>query len=109
MRKLFLAAVAAASVTIIVAIAWAVTRRAEPVFEGRPLTVWLNHHVASSAAVPPYGSPGWREADRALRAIGTNAIPTLLEMIQAKDPPPFAGKLLDFAARHGVRFQRRPA
>ena len=72
----------------------------EPMFEGRALTSWLDHHVASSAATPPYGSPGWKRADEALRSIGTNAIPTLLTIVRAKDPPPLALKLIEFAARH---------
>ncbi|HOY60753.1 MAG TPA: HEAT repeat domain-containing protein, partial [Verrucomicrobiota bacterium] len=73
----------------------------EPVFEGRPLTSWLDHHVASSAASPPYGSPGWKKADEVIRHIGTNGIPTLLEMIRAKDWPPFVLKFMDTARRFG--------
>jgi hypothetical protein len=73
-------------------------KKSEPVFEGRTLSGWLDHHVASSAAIPPYGSEGWQKADRALRAIGTNSIPTLLEMLEAKDPPGLVSKV---AARQG--------
>ena len=64
------------------------------------MTSWLNRHVASSAASPPYNSPGWKKADQALRSSGTNAIPTLLAMIRAKDPAPVVLKLLQVAARH---------
>ncbi len=74
----------------------------EPVFEGRPLTSWLDHHVASSAASPPYGSPGWKKADEAIRHIGTNAIPTLLAMIRARDKPPLMLKLMKTAERLGL-------
>ena len=80
---------------------WQAPGPREPVFEGRTLTSWLDHHVATSAASPPYNSPGWKKADEALRSIGTNAIPTLLEMIRAKDPPPVLLKLLETARRHG--------
>jgi len=80
---------------------WRSSGPREPVFEGRTLTRWLDHHVASSAASPPYGSPGWKKADEAIRRIGTNAIPTLLEMIRAKDRPPFVLKLMDTARRFG--------
>ena len=79
---------------------WRAPRSREPVFEGRALTSWLNHHVASSDATPPYGSPGWKKADEALRSIGTNGIPTLLQMIRAKDPPPLVLKLLLLAGRY---------
>ena len=57
-------------------LAWRASGPREPVFEARTLTSWLDHHVASSAASPPYGSPGWKKADEVLRSIGTNAIPT---------------------------------
>jgi hypothetical protein len=79
---------------------WEASGPREPVFEGRPLTSWLDHHVASSAASPPYNSPGWKKADQALRSIGTNAIPTLLAMIRAKDPAPVVLKLLQVAGRY---------
>jgi hypothetical protein len=76
------------------------SRRKEPVYEGRTLSSWLDHHVGSSAAIPPYGSEGWKKADVALRAIGTNSIPTLVAMLKAKDPP---GIISKFAARHAWR------
>jgi hypothetical protein len=76
-------------------LAWRSSRSREPVFEGRPLTSWLEHHVASS-----WDSPGWAKADEALRTIGTNAIPTLLEMIRAKDAPAPMLKLFEMAQRH---------
>src|SRR5947209_5268249 len=82
---------------------WRVPSTREPFFEGRPLTSWLDHHVASSAASPPYDSPGWRKADDAIRRIGTNAIPMLLEMIRARDRPPILIKLMETARHLGFR------
>lgn len=84
------------------ALLWRASGPREPVFEGRPLTSWLDHHVASSAASPPYGSPGWKKADEVIRHIGTNAIPILLEMIRAKDRPPFVLKLMETARRFAL-------
>ena len=52
-------------------VVWRASGPREPVFEGRTLTSWLDHHVASSAAMPPFNSPGWRKADEALRTIGS--------------------------------------
>src|SRR3954463_12818626 len=74
----------------------------EPVFEGRKLTSWLERHVPSSSADPPYNSPGWHKAEAALRQIGTNAIPTLLKMIEAKDPPPWMLNMMQWGERHRV-------
>jgi hypothetical protein len=81
---------------------WRVSGSREPVFEGRPLSNWLDHHVASSSANPPYGSPGWKKADEAIRHIGTNAIPTLLEMIRASDRPAFVIKVMNKARSLGL-------
>src|SRR5258708_21110164 len=79
---------------------WRASGPREPVFGGRTLTSWLERHVPSTSADPPYDSPGWKKADEALRTIGTNAIPTLLQMIRAKDPPPVVLKLLQAAGRY---------
>lgn len=91
-------------------LAWRTAGSREPAFAGRPLSSWLDHHVPSSAANPPYGSPGWDRADEAIRSIGTNAIPTLLKMIRARDRPPFVLKLMELARRLGfTRMKYRPA
>src|SRR5260221_656677 len=89
---------------------WMASRPREPIYEGRPLTSWLERHVPTSAANPPYNSPVFRKADDALREIGTNAIPTLLQMIRAKDPPPALLKLLEIAQQQRwIRFGYRYA
>jgi hypothetical protein len=79
---------------------WLASGPREPVYEGRTLSSWLDHHVPSSAARPPYNSPGWHKAAEAIRAIGTNGIPTLVAMIRAKDPSPTMQKLLRIAGRY---------
>ena len=79
---------------------WSATGPQEPVFEGRSLSSWLDHHVASSAASPPYNSPGWKKADEAIRAIGTNGIPTLVKMIGARDLPQPLLKLVRASQRY---------
>src|SRR5580765_8198129 len=88
---------------------WAARGPREPTYEGRVLSDWLNHHVASSAAVPPSGSPGWNKAEEALRAIGTNGIPVLIDMLQAKEPPRLVRTLADLGRRIGLRINLRPA
>jgi hypothetical protein len=97
-RRLFLNVLFVGTVLALLFL-WTTIQR-EPIFEGRTLSSWLDHHVASSAANPPYNSPAWKKADEALRSIGTNAIPTLLEMIQAKDPPSIVLTLRQMAERH---------
>jgi hypothetical protein len=82
-----------------VVLVWNGARRSEPVYEGKPLSRWLEGHLPNSSANPPLNSPGWKKADEALRRIGTNAIPTLLQMIRAKDPPKPVLKLLDLLSK----------
>jgi hypothetical protein len=54
------------------------THQGQPVYKGKPLTRWLRDYAM--------GSPAQRgEAAEAVSRIGTNAIPTLLQMLRAKD------------------------
>ena len=58
------------------------SQKHEPVYHGKPLRYWLRGYRA--------GNWSWNQstalmADEAVRVIGTNAIPTLLEMISASD------------------------
>jgi hypothetical protein len=61
-------------------------RSGEPVYQGKPLTVWLEQ----------YATNHWRtghttdleqEAEAALQHIGTNAVPIYLQMMTAKESP----------------------
>jgi HEAT repeat protein len=63
-------------------IAWFFLHRGELVYNGKPLTAWAQQ----------YGSNNWngrkelaREAEFAVRQIGTNSIPTLLDLMRAQD------------------------
>jgi HEAT repeat protein len=57
-------------------IGWQVARLREPAYHDLPLSAWLARYS------PERDSP---ETDEALRAMGTNAIPTLLENLRARD------------------------
>jgi hypothetical protein len=93
-------------VLVAATVLWRATRPDEPIYEEKPLTRWLESHVPNSSADPPFNSPGWKKADEALRHIGTNAIPTLLRMVRAKDPPQVILKLIDAAQQRGLAKQR---
>ncbi|MBI3852359.1 MAG: hypothetical protein HY298_19050 [Verrucomicrobia bacterium] len=61
----------------------------EPSYQGRTLTQWLEPEPQPKRR-NPFNTrferdPKSPEVQRAIKAIGTNAIPTLLKMIQAKD------------------------
>jgi hypothetical protein len=75
------------------------TRERQPVYGGKPLTLWLRTYAPSSSS--GRHSPEWNEADEAVRHMGTNCIPVLLRMIRQKDSP---AKLwiVAFAQKHGL-------
>lgn len=78
---------------------WCLIPAPEPRYQGQPLSAWLLGYSWSSggpsiatASAPKYNlsahrQPGadWNGCDDAIRAIGTNAIPTLLRMLCAND------------------------
>ena len=62
--------------------AWKLACFREPVYEGKRLSEWLQGYITpgSYIAVEPD-----EQTDRAVRQIGTNAIPTLLRMLSTRD------------------------
>jgi hypothetical protein len=59
----------------------------EPFYQGKPLSFWLAGYDGQSYAYThPMGPPGPTsdEANAAIRQIGTNAVPTLLRMLQQR-------------------------
>ena len=76
-RHILLAVLAVAAVGVL---EWLVLREPpEPVYQGKPLSVWLKSFDIGTSQ---------EEADvaaDAVRHIGTNALPMLLEMIRSKD------------------------
>jgi hypothetical protein len=63
-------------------IVWQVLRSHEPVYQGKPLSVWLQRYISGGSIIDVRQE---QEADEAIRQIGTNAIPTLLHMLRARD------------------------
>jgi HEAT repeat protein len=91
-----------ASSALMAVATWQVLRPREPVFEGKPLSFWLQGYD------PIRGTePGNQKADEVVSQIGTNAIPTLLRMLSSGDPP-FILKLKALVHRqHFITFRRR--
>jgi hypothetical protein len=68
-------------------------REREPEYQGKGLRTWLRE---------ARGQSNWQargSAEAAIRHIGTNAIPTLLEMLRQKDSP-LTSKLIPWWGRH---------
>jgi hypothetical protein len=79
----------------------------EPVYKGRTLTSWLEDYSGMSDL--GVLDSGTRDATEAVHHAGTNAIPTLLRMLRAKDSP-LKSKLIVLAQRHHIiKFRYYPA
>ena len=85
MRKRVYIALAIVLVMLAGVIAWQVrqaSREREPVYQGKPLSVWLE--VLYEARAGP-NQAGRSTAEQAVRHIGTNALPVLTERFRAHD------------------------
>jgi hypothetical protein len=70
--------------------AWLVSRSPpEPAYNGKPLHFWLDQLVRNRMSGVPavLNADKTGEAQAAIRAIGTNTIPTLIRMVRAHDFP----------------------
>lgn len=91
MRKRVKIILAIAAVAIIAAILWHMTQPDEPVYKDRPLSSWVDGYAylqplsRNEHAVTIASGTEKQEIDEAVRATGTNAIPTLLRMLRSRD------------------------
>src|ERR1035441_2154889 len=84
MRKRLYIALAVLVTAALAVVGWQVLRppEPEPVYQGKPLSSWLNYRTALK---PMPRKIQEQEADDAVRQAGTNALSTLLRMLRAKD------------------------
>jgi len=68
----------------------------EPVYQGKPLSYWCEQYTKTYGQDANMASV--KQAGIAIRAIGTNAIPTLLNMLKARDSK-FKLKLIELAEK----------
>lgn len=76
MRKRVNIALALALLGIVGVIRWQILCQREPAYRGKRLRAWLSSYARNERR---------SEAEEAVRQIGTNAIPTLLALLRAKD------------------------
>ena len=62
---------------------WMLLHSPEPVYNGKSLTDWAQQYGSNNGRGG--GGPAAREAEAAIRQIGTNSIPFLLDLIQVRD------------------------
>ena len=84
-------------------IAWQLLGVREPVYQGKSLSYWLNQYDGNYVSVT--AQLGKKQADEAVRHIGTNAIPFLLARLQTEDSALHIW-LMRFSQKH--RFMKLP-
>jgi HEAT repeat protein len=94
MRKRVYIALAVVLLALAGVIAWQVLREHEPVYQGKRLSVWLYEAYWGN------GRNG-EGAEECVRQAGTNAIPTLLRMLRAKDSA-LRAKVTELARRQHI-------
>ncbi len=93
LKKLRKPLIALAIVATLLALAAYVTRPREPVYEGKRLSEWLGDIHSNEWK--------WKHSTRAVRTIGTNGIPFLIDALRTKDK----GSQLGKAVRNLLRRQ----
>jgi hypothetical protein len=92
-RKLVL--VAACGLAAVVAVCIFALREAEPSYNGRTLSEWLERRDGNARMDALYAESQRREAEVAVREIGTNAVPTLVQWCAGMDAP-----VVEFLGHH---------
>ena len=82
---------------------WATRLPVEPSYQNRPLSAWV---AGFNYDVGEYPGAKFERSAEAIRQMGTNAIPPLLEMMRRQDSP-FKAGLIDFLRRR-VGMKRWP-
>ena len=85
MRKWAKFALAISVVAVVGVLVWQSLRQREPFYEGRSLRAWLIDFNTSFPWLPGQDAEKNLRAGEAIRRIGTNALPFLVEMARAKD------------------------
>ena len=86
MRKRVQIVLALLLVTIFVVLAWQIFRFREPVYQGKRLSVWLEQYGTNHWSAGRSGELD-KQAEIAIRQIGTNAIPLYLTMMITREWP----------------------
>jgi hypothetical protein len=76
-------ALAVALIAVAGVIAWQMLREREPVYQGKPLSVWFRQYRFTH--VEGDGGELGKQSETAIRQIGTNAIPTYLGIVSTRE------------------------
>jgi hypothetical protein len=106
MRKRVYIALAVLLVALAGVITWQVLREREPVYQGKRLSAWLKQYGTNHWAAGSGGELD-KQAETAIRQIGTNAIPLYLSIITTRESPLKLKLLALVPKRWLVRFHLR--
>jgi hypothetical protein len=87
MRKRVYIVLAAMLLTVVGLAAWQRLRTREPVYQGKRLSEWLREAIDNQSGDGLQFPETEPAAMDAVRAIGTNGLPALIRMMEAKDSP----------------------
>lgn len=97
------------AVAALAALGWLLTSNREPVYEGKRLSQWLEGFSLAQPQDTEEPEAMAREAAHAVRQIGTNALPSLLKMLRARDSA-LKRRLMYWAGRQSaIHFELIPA
>src|SRR5690348_12848077 len=83
-RRIVLGLLCCVAIVGVVSAMWWLSRSREPVYQGKPLSVWLQNYGPNQGLATDQTAA--KESDDAIRHMGTNAIPFLLAMLDETDP-----------------------
>jgi hypothetical protein len=87
---------------VIGVVGWMTSSFREPKYQGKSVSKWLeSYNFQPNPSIPLRERQEWQQADRAVRHLGTNAIPTLLRALRATDAP-WKLILVRVAAKHDI-------
>jgi HEAT repeat protein len=97
-RRIWLTAIGMAALAVLAWLVLPSNQAPEPLYKGEPLSIWLRRYEDPNDDT--VSEQIWhREADEAVRCIGTNAIPTLLHLLCEKNSS-LKTKLIHFLKNH---------
>lgn len=103
LRRYTVVGVLLLAVAVALVLALGLCNPAEPVYEGKSLSLWLDDYYKFTYVSGTQDNPVARKkAQEAIRQIGTNGLPTVLRMIKARKPSPVVLKLLELAGSRSL-------
>ncbi len=87
-KRVQIAALIVFLAAVVGVVGWTTFSFREPSYQGKSVSKWLEgYSFQPNPSIPLRERKEWQQADRAVRYLGPNAIPTLLRALRARDAP----------------------